>query len=314
VPNGRAPTGYRKRPDGRLEIDEQEAAKVREAFRLRAAGVPFATIGRPFGWSHSTTRQIVYNEAYIGIARSGAHVNERAHPPIVTRDEFEAAQAARTNRSAPAGATTAGRLLKGIARCAGCGHTLKVVRRPRADGSHVPAYFCKDTASEPCPARAFVRADELDTYVETWFTGALRSAPRMIDVVAAARELEDAQAEQAAAEAELYAYVENATALDASLFQRGIDARQARVDAARQRVRDLTGRVTRLPAGGRLGDVWETFDRDERREVLSGFLGAVVVSRGASRELARHVRVEWADGSVALDVSDDEQRVRVAAA
>ena len=71
VPNGRAPRGYVKRPDGRLEIDETEASKVRQAFRERATGVPFAQIGRQFGWSHSTTRQILVNHAYLGVARSG---------------------------------------------------------------------------------------------------------------------------------------------------------------------------------------------------------------------------------------------------
>jgi hypothetical protein len=136
----------------------------------------------------------------------------------------------------------------------------------------------------------------------------------MIDVVAAARDLEQAQAEQAEADAELYGYVEAASALDAVLFQRGLGARQTRVEEARRRVRDLAGRVTRLPAGGVLSDVWETFDRAERRDVLAGFLGSVVVQRGASHDLARHVRVEWSDGTIALDVAHDEERIRVAAA
>jgi len=314
IPNGRAPLGYRKRPDGRLEVDGPKAAIVKDAFRQRAAGVPFAAIGRPHGWSHSTIRQMLMNEAYLGVARSGGYVNEHAHPAIVTRDEFDAAQAGRSFHAAPVGATTANRLLVGLARCGGCGKTLKVVRRKRVDGSTVQAYFCKDAASEACSERAFVRADDLDRYVEEWFTDALRSAPRMIDVVAAARDLEQAQAEQAEADAELYGYVEAASALDAVLFQRGLGARQTRVEEARRRVRDLAGRVTRLPAGGVLSDVWETFDRAERRDVLAGFLGSVVVQRGASHDLARHVRVEWSDGTIALDVAHDEERIRVAAA
>lgn len=89
--------------------------------------------------------------------------------------------------------------MKGLARCGGCGHTLKVVNRTRVDGTRVPAYFCKNAASTPCPERAFVRADALDAYIETWFEGALLSTPRLIDVVAAARELDDAQQEQEAA-------------------------------------------------------------------------------------------------------------------
>ena len=177
----------------------------------------------------------------------------------------------------------------------------------------MPAYYCKDASSEPCPERAFVRADDLDAFVEMFFTEALSTAPTMIDVVAAGRDLEQAQDEQAKAEAELYGFVENASALDAPLFDRGVRAREDRVERARDRVRDLSARVTRLPVGGNLATLWQGFDAGERRHVLAGFLGSVVVSRGAGRSLDGHVRVEWADSSLAFP-ADEEERVRVAAA
>jgi DNA invertase Pin-like site-specific DNA recombinase len=44
VPNGRAPFGYRKRPDGRLEVVKAEAKIVRQVFEQRAAGVAFSRI------------------------------------------------------------------------------------------------------------------------------------------------------------------------------------------------------------------------------------------------------------------------------
>src|SRR5438876_269650 len=83
------------------------------------------------------------------VARAGRYVNEHAHPAIVTQEEFEAANAARTTQPVPPGETTRGRLLLGLARCAGCGRTLKVVRRPRADNTYVAAYYCKNAASLP---------------------------------------------------------------------------------------------------------------------------------------------------------------------
>ena len=92
VPNGRAPLGYRKRPDGRLEIVEKEARVVRQAFKQRAQGIAFSEIGRRHGWSHSTARQVLSNIAYLGVARSGEYVNESAHPPIVSRELWDAAQ------------------------------------------------------------------------------------------------------------------------------------------------------------------------------------------------------------------------------
>jgi site-specific DNA recombinase len=310
VPNGRAPLGYRKREDGRLEIVEREAKIVREVFEQRAAGLAFSEIARRQGWSHSSARQILSNVAYLGVARSGEYVNEKAHPPIVSRALWDAAQAGRKHQGPPPGETTKDRLLLGLARCAGCGKTLKVVRRPRADGSYAVSYFCKNAASRPCPERAFVHAEELDAFVADWFEQALASAPRMIDVVSAGRELEQAQAEQAEAEEQLYAYVENADTLDKILFQRGLSARQARVDETRERVRHLAARLTRIPVGGALPDLWREFGPAERREVLGGFLDRVEVSRGASAELGDNVRILWSDGTLA----HEEAGVRVAAA
>jgi DNA invertase Pin-like site-specific DNA recombinase len=299
VPNGRAPFGYRKGPDGRLEVVEIEARIVRDAFRQRSEGVTFASIGRQYGWSHSTTRQLVGNPAYLGHARSGAFLNENAHPAIVTVQEWNAANVARTARPVPDGATTTGRLLKGLARCAGCGRTLKVVNRRRADGALVPSYFCKDAASTPCPERAFVQAETLDVHVAAFFAEALKHERHLIDVVAAGRDLDEAQSETERLRADLHAYVETASALDTALFQRGLDARQMRLDEAQERVTALAARVQRIPVGGNLTQLWERFTIDERREVLGGFVDRVVVSRGASGNVAGHVLIVWSDGSVA---------------
>jgi hypothetical protein len=74
--------------------------------------------------------------------------------------------------------------------------------------------------------------------------------PRVVDVLAVGRDLQRAQTEQAAAEAQLAAYVENADALDNVLFQRGLSARQRRVEEAAESVRHLSAHLTRLPARG----------------------------------------------------------------
>lgn len=308
IVNGRAPFGYRKGDDGRLVVVEHEAAIVRDAFERRAAGEAFSKIGRRFGWSHSTTRQRLTDEAYLGVARAGEYRNEDAHPAIVTRELFDAIGIV---RSAPAtGETTADRLLLGIARCAGCGRTLKVTRRRRVDGSHAVSYFCKDASSESCSDRAFVQADALDRYVGSWFEQMLASEPRFVEAVEAAQELEDARAEVQEAEAELLAFVEAASALDGHLFQRGVEARQGRVERARQTVAALSAQARALPIGGSIVDVWDSLEPLDRRAVLAGYLDRVIVSRGAAHELAANVSILWADGTVA----DVEERALVAAA
>jgi hypothetical protein len=250
IPNGRAPFGYRKGSDGRFVVVEAEAAIVREAFARRAAGEAFSAIGRSYGWSHSTTRQRLTDEAYIGVARAGGYRNEQAHEALITRELFEASRIAPVS-TRPTGETTADRLLLGVARCGGCGRTLKVVRRRRADGSHATAYFCKNAASEACSSRAFVHADVLDAYVGSWFEEQLAQEPRFVEAVEAARELEDARAAATAAEEELSAFVTAASALDASLFQQGVDARQARLDDARQAVAVLLAQTRALPSAAR---------------------------------------------------------------
>jgi hypothetical protein len=146
--------------------------------------------------------------------------------------------------------------------------------------------------------------------VGEWFERTLAREPRFVEAVEAARELEDAQAEAAAAEEELVAFVTTAAALEPGLFQRGVDARQSRLDTARQAVATLGAQARALPVSGRLVDVWTTLEVGEKRAVLAGYLDRVTVRRGASAGLPGNVEVVWADGTVA----DTEERVLVAAA
>jgi site-specific DNA recombinase len=309
VGNGMAPIGYRRGPDGRFIIDKAEARQVRQAFRMRAAGAPLSKIARQIGRSHVTVHNMVGNVAYIGTVKYGQYVKQGAHEAIVDRTLFDAANAARTTRSVPAGKTTGDRLLQGIARCSGCGNTLKVVHRKKKDGP-VAAYYCKNQAKDPCADRAFVDAEPLDLFVEQWFEGALKTVPRVVDVVETNRELEEAQTEQAEAEAQLVAYVKNASALDGNLFQLGIESRQRRVDQAHELVASLASRAAKLPSGGKFIDLWDGFDRAQRHDVLVGFLDGIMVNRGASKDLVGSIRITWSDGTVA----DHESAVRMLAA
>jgi DNA invertase Pin-like site-specific DNA recombinase len=313
IPNGRVPLGYRKGQDRRLEIDTKGAAKVREMAERRLAGEPLSAIARHFGLAHSTVRQILANDVYIGTLRCGALITENVHPPLLTREQFEALRATRTRQAIPPGELTRDRLLRGLARCHGCGRTLKVVHRPRVDGSRVSAYFCKDAAGDPCPERAYVHADVLDEFVSGWFAAALRSAPRMVDVVANERELDQALQAQEKAQADLYRFVEVASTLDPLLFQRGVAARERRLADTRAKVQVASGRTTRLPAGGSLIDLWDGFTPPEKRAVLGGFLDRIDVRRGASGNLTGHVAIFWSDGTRAK-ITQNKKRVRAAAA
>jgi DNA invertase Pin-like site-specific DNA recombinase len=314
VASGRIPIGYQKSEPGRpFELDPAVWPNVLEAFRLRAEGKPFSQIARLFGWSHSTTRQLLANRVYLGEIRLGDLVKEDAHPAIVTPELFAAVQASRTVQPVPPGDTTRDLLLLGLARCAGCGRTLKVVRRPRVDGTYAVSYYCKNAASESCPERAFVHAAPLDSLVEGWFTEALKTVPRMLDVRATNQELEDAQADLSAAKAQLAAYAEKADAT-APGFQAAYDARLRRVNDAEESVQHLAGRSSIAASLPPLA-WWDRFDVFRRRAVLAGFLGSVVVRLGASSDLEGNVQIFWHDGTLAFPaVVGENARARKQAA
>ena len=146
---GTTPIGYRYRKGQPFEVDRREARKVREGFEFRASGVPFSKIARRFGWSESTTRHLLGNEVYLGVVRHGGFRRENAHEPIVSRELFDAVQAARTVQPTPPGDTTRDRLLVGLARCKGCGATLRALRRKGRDGTYTYSYFVLTVPGSP---------------------------------------------------------------------------------------------------------------------------------------------------------------------
>ncbi len=309
------PIGYRRGESGRLVVLEEEAEVVREAFDRRAAGASIADVARFFtnmgvrppdrridadGWAHSTVRQILANDVYLGVVRSGDFVNEDAHPAIVTRAEFDAVRIAKTDRPIPPGEFSHDALVLGIARCHGCGHTLKIVRRMRADGSAVVSYYCKNAASVACVSRAFVHVPALDTLIEDFFLDALRNDDRIAESLEAEKDVADAKAAVDAAEAELRAFVTTASALAADLFAAGCEARQARVDMSRLALAETQSRSSALPVpGGNLAALWTTLEPSEKRKILAAYLDRVVVARGDGR-LVDRVQIVW-HGNVLAD-------------
>ena len=171
---GRTPIGYRRDKRGRFVPDRRQASKVVRAFELRREGLPQTEIARRLGWSHSTTRQILVNEVYLGVVRHGDSRKEGAHKAIVSRELFDAVQATRTTEPVPSGETTRDRLLQGDRGLLGM--------RANAQGRSPPSrraelrrlLLLQERCVGACPSRAYVHADELDAYIEGWFTEALR--------------------------------------------------------------------------------------------------------------------------------------------
>lgn len=282
------PRGYRRDPQTRRLVPDADAGLVRDAFRARATGTPLAVIADRLGMSPSGARQLLANTVYLGELRVGEHVNPAAHPPLVDRDAWMAAQHQRTAR--PARSTAAPALLAGLTRCCGCGH---VMSRRRGE---VLIYSCARLHSAGrCPDPATITARIIEDHVEEIALAAL--AATRASASTHDREIRQARSALADAERELGAYLAAVSAADvgAEAFGRGAKARRDRVETARQQVARL---LAAAPAQALTGDVIELWDRIEMRQrnhLLRGLIETVLVERsggrGRIRPVADRVRV-----------------------
>jgi DNA invertase Pin-like site-specific DNA recombinase len=307
--SARPPTGYTRDEDGRLLRDEPAASFIAEAFRKRATGASWAELARfleehevypPTGnkhWSKAGVSALIKNPVYLGQARSGKVVKEGAHEPLVTRAEFDAAQATTKSLLPPRDGSLASQaMLGGLARCAGCGHTLKITgNTDKKSGVRYPVYYCVGRyATGPCPARANARASLLDQYVEAQVLHALHAEDGLLaQAVAASEQIELAARAVSEAEHELDLFVNNPkllSLLGEQKFIEGVEARQRALDEARAvlaEVRSQSALADELGDGDLLS-AWPSLTTQERRRLMHGLLGRVVVARADRR--GRHAR------------------------
>ena len=307
--SAKPPTGYVRDEDGRLLRDEPAASAIAEAFRKRATGASWAELARflerskvypPSGnkhWSKAGVSALIKNPVYLGQARSGKVVKEKAHEPLVTRAEFDAAQAtAKSLFKQPDGSLASQAMLGGLARCAGCGHTLKITgNTDRKSGQRYPVYYCVGRyAKGPCLARATVRASILDHHVEEHVLNALQAEDGLLaQAVAASEQIEEAARAVTEAEHELDLFVNNPKLLlllGEQKFLDGAEVRQRALDEAREALaagHSQSALVDELGDGDLLR-AWPGLTVQERRRLMHGLLERVVVTRADRR--GRHAQ------------------------
>jgi DNA invertase Pin-like site-specific DNA recombinase len=188
---------------GPLRLTE-DAPRVRAAFEARAAGAPWSEVARILGAkSKSAATRVLQNRVYLGEARSGRHVCEGAHPPIV--DELLFSRVQRRRESVVGDTSKPVTLLAKVLKCANCGQTLTW------DGSMAkPGYRCKNLH---CERKVTVAAEKIEPVVlelalgwhavnQPWFalTRKLEDAtlPARMQALQAARAEVDALREQIA--------------------------------------------------------------------------------------------------------------------
>lgn len=324
----KAPIGYRRREDGKLELDPVSAPTVRELFERRAAGENWSQIARalrakgstsPTGdvWSRQAASRIVQNEVYLGVL-SDAMSGERhvgAHPPIVDRGTWLAAQRPSGPRWVNGGSRPL--LLKGLLRCSGCRF-----RMTSHTENKKQAYICRRHADHhDCPTNARIFATEgdriigLDEYIvgRMWakleedgyddLEGTGYGADSRVDeldaVAKAARDdflsyLEDSNLRKVAGEDAFNAVVDTK--------RRAYEEAERARDEEMSRQRAVLGQRTRPLRR----ETWEQLTIDEQRDALSSVIQAIFVRRGGNVYKVRMAAVEglekhpdWSDRRIA---------------
>jgi site-specific DNA recombinase len=302
--SAKVPTGYERDKDRRLVRSEPAATVVAEAFRKRAVGASWAELAQfleekevypPSGnkhWSKYGVSGLIKNPVYLGQARSGKVVKEGAHEALVTRVEFDAAQSVKKSLFAQRdGSLAAQAMLGGLARCAGCGHTLKITgTTSKRTGERYPVYYCTGRyAKGLCRARATVRASVLDRHVEERVLAALAQGDGLLaQAVEASEQIEAAARAVEEAEHELDRFVNNPkllSVLGESRFLEGVEVRQQALDEARTALSEARSRSSLVEelGDGNLLRSWPTLTIQERRRLMHGLLEQIVVSRARGR-------------------------------
>jgi len=281
------PTGYLREPDGRLTPHPDHAPAIRELFERRARGDSWRELARflddhqvegPYGalnWRTRAVTHIIANRAYLGEARSGEFVNRHAHPPLIDRQTWEAAQQAPVVQATRTGEAS---LLAGLVRCAGCRHVMKPDRMTLRGGGRARIYRCRgEHASGRCPDRSAVLGSVIEPWIEQQFmefVGVMRG-----EALADNEALRDAESAARDAEAELAAGRDDERilgALGADRFVEGLEKRAAAVDAAHRHLADM--RAASAPgsiAAEDLGALWPELETQEKRKILRSAIDAV---------------------------------------
>ena len=204
----------------------------------------------------------------------------------MTQAEFDAAQSTRTLLKGRDGSIASQALLGGLARCASCGHTLKVTgNTEKSTGRRYAVYYCAGRyAKGNCESRATIRASYLDDFVERSVLAALTDAG---SVLASALESNEAaesaarQVEAAAHELDLYLQADLITVVGADAFRAGVETRQALLDQARAGLAALQATTIftddLLPTD--LLQAWPELETAEKRSIMHGLLDRVDLQR-----------------------------------
>lgn len=174
--NGTRVLGYRRGPDGRYELDPEEAGIIRTIFSLYCSGYSAAQIcrrlnaqgiksARGFAFRPQAILRIISNERYIGIYIWGDIRIPDGMPAIIERSVWEEAQRMKkkTARHVEQGSTDF--LLTGKAYCGHCGAAMVGDSGTSKDGTRHYYYSCQARRSRKDCRKKSISKDALESRV-----------------------------------------------------------------------------------------------------------------------------------------------------
>lgn len=293
------PVGYRRGPDRRLVPVAREAKVVREVFLRRARGDSWTELAqhldkklpRKGAWPRQTVAKLVANRVYIGEAHQGDIVNANAHPAVVSRAEWEAAQQQQGEPVARSGT-----LLAGVLVCSSCGW-------PMGRVSSLD-YGCRARRSDGvCDRPVTVRVALADEHVEGVFLEWASKQPYEIVAASLTDDLQAAVGQLEAAEAELAAYrdAQLVSIIGRDAYTSGLRERAQRIDETRALVQRAQT-ATFVPHDHfDAVSLWPSLTVRERRALLVSGVEEVIVWSGGG-PVTERLTVVFRDG-------EDEMRV-----
>lgn len=281
--------GDARGPKGRL-VPNEDAAAVRDAFRMRAAGRSYIEVARFLDernvrtrsrrarhsdcWSRNGATRLLANRTYLGELHAGGFVNAHAHEPIVDESTFLAAQ--RPSPSYNGRESRHAFWLSKVTRCAGCGGAL-VGAHVKPRGVSYPIYRCTTAG---CSAPATISARRLEPFVEECLLDRAGTIHEE-DSQPLDDPRESLEVERHAAQRELDAWRRLPVAdLDPAFYSDGLRERRERLDTVLEAIAHLDGAAPVAALSASLPDDWPTMTAEERRTIARAALARVEVQKG----------------------------------
>lgn len=165
VVSGNCPFGYRVSTEKRLEINQEQADIVQDAFShyestvSQRATVKYIREAYAVNWCIATFRRMLSEKLYTGVYDRNGRYNDEFCPPIISNEQFDRVQSLlkRNARSSPSGRVY---IFTSVVKCAECDHNLVGLQTKGIFYYRCNQHFQRGR----CPHKKQVRED----YIEEW--------------------------------------------------------------------------------------------------------------------------------------------------